>query len=93
MSGAQKSSEAFRHSPKASSSRSPRPGNLKQTREELIAKYEYLADQYEAALDERDELKRQRKDLELEVASINKQQARLQDLLDQVKKEKGQNST
>lgn len=64
---------------------------LAQSREELIARYEYLADQYEAALDERDELKRQRKNLELEVASINKQQKRLEDLLATVKETKKQN--
>lgn len=74
---------------KASKVKSPAKA-LAQSREELIARYEYLADQYEAALDERDELKRQRKNLELEVASINKQQKRLEDLLATVKETKKQ---
>lgn len=64
---------------------------LAQTREELIARYEYLADQYEAVLDERDELRRQRKNLELEVVTISKQQKRLEHLLAMVREEKGKN--
>ena len=63
------------------------PG-LSQSRRELIERYEYLADKYAASLNERDELRRQKRNLELEVASINKQKSRLQELLDSVKQEK-----
>lgn len=58
-----------------------------QSREELIERYEFLADQYEASLNERDQLKKQKRSLELEIASINQQQARLQELLDSLKAE------
>lgn len=62
--------------------------NLIESREELISRYEYLADQYAAALEEREELKKQKNDLAREVASIHKQQERLEELLKQVKQEK-----
>lgn len=58
-----------------------------QSRDELIERYEFLADQYEASLNERDQLKKQKRSLELEIASINQQQARLKELLESLKSE------
>lgn len=65
--------------------------NLIESREELISRYEYLADQYAAVLEEREELKKQKTELAREVASIHKQHERLKELLSQVKQEKSKN--
>ena len=61
---------------------------IEQSRQSLIEQYEKLADQYQCALDEAEELKKEREYLESQVVSVNLQHKRLSQLLDEVQYEK-----
>ena len=62
---------------------------IAQSREELEKRYKILYEKYEDVFYETQELENQKKSILLEVASIKKQQERLLEMLDAVKKEKG----
>jgi hypothetical protein len=64
------------------------PGAPSRSRSALIARYTELAERYQRVLDERDQIAGERRSLELEVASINKQKARLLELLASAREEK-----
>ena len=60
-------------------------GSFASTREQMIARYNQLADQYRAELERRDQLIKEKKAIQTEIASIFIQSDRIDELIKKVK--------